>query len=99
MNDDVQAQFAALGVKVEVDGVTEEDDMPIWREIWESVSAFLACETQWRITATMSQLIWTGLDYAGAKALLEFEGIASPEVFRDLRIMEAAALPVLNKGD
>lgn len=73
--------------------------MPIGRDLWASLMAFLACETQWRVVATMSQIIWVGLDYAAVKVLLDVENLATTEIFRDIRAMEAAALPVLNGGD
>lgn len=98
VDEEAQRQFAALGVHVEIE-VMEDDVMPIGRDIWDSVKAFLACETQWRVVSTMSQLIWIGLDYAGAKVMLDFQELATPKIFRDLQVMEAAALPLLNKGD
>ena len=54
------------------------------------VRAFLAVSTQWRV-AGMGAVI--GLDYAGARAGLEAEGITvSPDDWRDLRAIEAGAL-------
>lgn len=61
---------------------------------WDSVMAFLACDTQWRAVAGPAGLIWIGLDYAGVDiALRRLDFPAS--VFADLQVMEIAALPVL----
>lgn len=98
MDDEFQRQFAALGVTVEVDEEPEEDGMPIAAENWNSVKAFLACETQWRVVGTMRQLVWLGLDYVAVKVLADLEGWAA-DIFADIRIMEAAALPTLNEVD
>lgn len=67
------------------------------------VSAFLSVETQWRTVAigggfAPSRLLWLGLDYTAVRAGLEAEGFAvTPELWRDLRLMEAAALSELNR--
>ena len=95
---ELQDEFADLGVQVELDEVEEDGSMPILRENWNSVLAFLDCETQWRVTATMAGLIWLGLDYTAVKILLDAEGHGT-DIFRDIRIMEVAALPVLNEAD
>ncbi|WP_354555866.1 DUF1799 domain-containing protein [Rhizobium aquaticum] len=61
---------------------------------WDSVMAFLACDTQWRVVALPSRLSWIGLDYAGVDVVLRrFEFPSS--VFSDLQVMEHAALSVL----
>ena len=46
----------------------------------------------------MAGLIWLGLDYTAVKILLDAEGHGT-DIFRDIRIMEVAALPVLNEAD
>lgn len=60
---------------------------------WDSVTAFLACETQWRVIAGPSGLIWTGFDYAGADVVLRRFEFANT-IFADLQVMELAALSV-----
>lgn len=61
---------------------------------WDSVMAFLACDTQWRAIAVPSGLMWIGLDYNGVDvALRRLDFPAS--VFADLQVMELAALSVL----
>lgn len=65
---------------------------------WPSLMAFLDCQTQWRVAAGMAGLVWFGLDYAACKLVLDAEELG-PDVFRDLRVIEAAALPILNEAD
>ncbi|MGD9476148.1 DUF1799 domain-containing protein [Shinella sp. G-2] len=64
---------------------------------WSSLLAFLACQTQWRVVATMGGLIWLGLDYAAARAALEELGLPLSRM-ADLRALEAGALPILNEA-
>ena len=73
----------------------------VWPENWEALCAFLAVSTQWRIVALMTQLngqtYYQGLDYAGVAAGLAGAGIAAtPELWADLRVIEAAARNALN---
>lgn len=59
---------------------------------WESVTAFLACETQWQVLAPFGgPLIWLGLDYLRAEVVLRRRN-APDAVFGDLQIMEKAAI-------
>ena len=60
---------------------------------WPSFLFFLSCETQWRTVATMSRLLWTGIDYTAALALIAARKRKVREkLFADLRIMEREAL-------
>lgn len=63
---------------------------------WESFTAFIACQTQWRMLAGMAGVLWTGLDYGSCKLVLDDRN-ATQDVFSDVRIMESAALPILNE--
>jgi len=75
-----------------------DDDFGIWLENWPAVEAFLAVHTQWRVcTLPDGKAYWSGLDYAGVAAGLTGAGIeTSPALWRDLRVMEAAARNALN---
>lgn len=70
----------------------------VWAENWIIVMAFLAVATQWRTTAMADgRLLFHGLDYVGARAGLEGDGIAlDPRQWAGLRTMEAAASAWLN---
>lgn len=46
------------------------------------------------------QILWHGLDYPAVEVILRLKGIkgkAATEVFEGVQVMEAAALPILNK--
>lgn len=75
---------------------TEEDGFEVWQANWDSVTAFLACETQWRL-AVGAAAVWLGLDYAGVDVALRRLDLPAP-VFADLQLMERAALDILNEG-
>ncbi len=77
----------------------EEDEhlVDIMPSAWTSLSAFLACQTQWRVAVGMSAMLWLGLDYTAVKLVLD-DMDAPRGTFADLRLMEAAALPVLNEA-
>lgn len=74
----------------------DEQTVEIMPSAWTSLSAFLACQTQWRVGIGMSAMLWLGLDYGAVKLVLD--DLDAPRgTFTDLRLMEAAALPVLNE--
>ena len=52
--------------------------------------AFLACQTQWRISEMSGRL--RGLDYGGCRAAIDGAGLNWHEVFPGLRFMEMCAL-------
>lgn len=88
-------QFAALGVTVAADQVAAIDILP---PNHGSVRAWLECQTQWRRTGLMTGILYDGLDYPSVRLVLDDLG-APPGVFADLRVMERAALPILNDRD
>lgn len=91
------ADFKALGVIVTPQAGTEEQEaFQVWRCNWKSLIAFLTLETQWRVAGTPAGLVWLGLDYTAARAIL---GKRFRKRLADLRIMEGEALPILNAGD
>lgn len=90
------AQFADLGVVVEVDRNEDGDESGVtlvWDSNWPAVTAFLGVATQWRVVARgmAGVLQWLGLDYAAVDVALRRLG-APDAVFADLQVMEAAAL-------
>jgi hypothetical protein len=104
---DVTNKRAALSPPA-IDG----DDEGVWPENWETVQAFLAVSLQWRVVSrggggfagmgggVIAPMVpmFVGLDYAGVRAGLDAEGITvTPELWRGLRVMEAAACAVLNE--
>lgn len=63
----------------------------------ESVLAFIAMTTQWRVASGMT-FVRLGLEYASIPIVLDGMGIRDRarrrEIFEDLRVMESAALKV-----
>ena len=95
------ADFQALGVTIEpgtfdqVQG--QEEAFEVWAINWQAVTGFLTIETQWRVTGTPVGLCWLGIDYTAAAAALRGRSQRRfQRLLADLRIMEAAALPILN---
>lgn len=82
-------------------GLTIEDfgdaAVEVWPDVWESLRAFEAMRTQWRVGATGAY----GLDYNALPGVFRFLAIprkSQPEMFDDLRVMEDAALAEIHKG-
>lgn len=97
-DDQVIADFAEMGVTVETENVPHDGgEFSVYPTAWDSICAFLACETQWRVAAGLAGLVWIGLDYAGADVVLRRRR-SSDDTFEDLQLMEAEALSILNGG-
>jgi len=96
----VAAQFEAMGYAFDPSEISSRDSeaFKVFASNWDSVTAFLACETQWRITASAMRLHWTGLDYAAADVVLRRFKFPD-EVFADLQVMELEAIAVLGSAD
>ena len=76
---------------------TKEEAFDVWRVNWKTVTSFVTLETQWRVVAGNSGLIWLGLDYGAAAAAFRSRNFqAWQRLLSELRIMEHAALEVLN---
>ena len=90
------AQFAALGVALASAG-RQDEVFEVWPENWRAFKAFLSLETQWRVSATMAGLVWTGLDIAAAGTLYrDLDGKAFRRLMAKVRRIEAGARGVLN---
>lgn len=97
MTEDVRKQFARMRHKVTAPAAKRQTDLEIMPRNWSSLLAFLACQTHWRVVATMGGLIWLGLDYTAARGALDEAGLPIARM-ADLRAIEAAALPILNEA-
>lgn len=77
-------------------------DFEVWPENWDTVCAFTFVCTQWRTEGigggmAPGRVYWLGLDYTAAATGLDKAGLPnSPEVWRGMRVMEAAARNALN---
>lgn len=80
---------------------TSEAGFGVLRENWLSFEVFCALGTQWRIVSGFGGGYYEGLDYAAiTRDFMGAMGVKKrrrKRVFNDLRIMEAAALEILNE--
>ena len=93
------ADFKALGVAIDPDALAprpKDEAFIVARDNWKTVKAFLRLETQWRVAGIGAELVWLGLDYGAGFAAL---GKTFRRRLDDIRIMEHAALDVLNAGE
>ncbi|WP_323790132.1 DUF1799 domain-containing protein [Thalassovita sp.] len=99
IDDTLSAQFRAMGADIPPSPTQKpnSDAIEIMPENWISITAFLACETQWRAAASMAGLVWLGVDYTAADVVLRAMDVPS-FVFDDLRHMERAALEVFGEA-
>lgn len=87
-----------MGVTIQAVTPTDEAVIEIHPANEPAIAAWLECETSWRVAATMAGLFYIGLDYVACRLVLD--DLESPrQTFADLRHMERAALPLLNKRD
>ena len=100
MDDAIAADFLQMGLVVDPDTVVRQDDdaFEVWKENWDSLNAFLAAETQWRVAATMAGLIWIGIDYTALDVILRRRNLPD-HVFDDVMDMERTALSVFAEAD
>jgi hypothetical protein len=77
-----------------------DDHDGVWPENLPALTAFMRIKTQWVVTGVgMAGLLTIGLNYASAKAGLELAGIdVTPELWDDILVIEAGALPALNES-
>lgn len=81
----------------------EEDDeeilFPVYPENVQALEVFISMSTQWRMVGTMQSLHYTGLDYSVLGEMWLVNDVKKkdrPKVFEQLRILERAAMPILN---
>lgn len=90
--------FKKLGIKADMQAhfIEEVETVQVvFEENWLALTVFIAVQTQWRIVAGMSGSMVTGLDYAALKGAMDMLGVSKkkrPQLFDDVRILEAAWL-------
>lgn len=100
IDTDLAAQFAAMGASVETPAATGPDAFEVMPANADAISAWVACETQWRVAAGMAGMAWLGLDYGAVDVVLRRLKFADPDaLFVDLQLMEGEALSVLWETD
>lgn len=106
IDDDIVAQLEVLGAPDDViaaarASITPVDlDCHVWEENWDTVMFFIEVGTQWRLEMGMAGLAYFGLEYRSVESvmnMLQIDLALRPDLFRGLRVMECAALPLLNK--
>lgn len=76
----------------------DDEGHQVWPENWPAVQVFAALQTQWAVAGMGNTVI--GLRYEALPTvfdLLRVKRRQRPELFDALRVMESAALEVLNK--
>lgn len=78
----------------------DDDEYVVHHDCWITVMVFLALQTQWRreLGGMSGVLGWHGLDYVAAESVIRLMGYRrqASDIFAGLRIMESAALSLLN---
>lgn len=87
-----------MGVQLDIEEEqSAEEVIEIMPENWDSLSAWLACQTQWRTIVAGTAVLMLGLDLPGVDVVLR--RLEFPDtVFEDLLVMERAALPILQEA-
>lgn len=95
----MEADLAFFGLSPDALPSAVIDD-GIWPCNLPALRAFLAVDRQWRVASVgMGGVRFLGLDYAGAQAGLALAGIEmTPDLWSDVRVIEAAAVAALNGG-
>ncbi|WP_347268183.1 DUF1799 domain-containing protein [Paracoccus sp. (in: a-proteobacteria)] len=89
-----------MGVVLEVAAAPAPESFEVLPQNADALDAWLSCQTQWRVAAGMGGMVWLGLDYGAVDVVLKRARYADPDaVFRDLQVMEGAALRVLGESD
>jgi len=76
-----------------------EEFFTILPENEQAIRVFCALQTSWNLIIGMSGCVKTGINYCALHSVLQMMCIPSkawPELLNDIRIMEQAALPLLN---
>lgn len=81
--------------------VAADERTDVFPDNWESLRVFAAMKTQWRyVSCGMAGILATGLDYGVLPEVWKRTNIPESRqngIFRDLQIMEVAAMTVINE--
>lgn len=78
------------------------DAFEVWPENIRIVNVFLSVDTQWRVIAGLGGMVYQGLEMRSVQSALEMTLVKRgdwPTFFAGIRVMELAALPVLNSKE
>jgi hypothetical protein len=76
-----------------------EEFFMVLQENEQTIRVFCALQNSWNLFIGMASCSYLGLDYTALHSVLQMLCIPRktwPELFNDIRIMEQAALPLLN---
>lgn len=86
-------------VAAEIDEERAKTTFEVFEDNWQAVMVFLCLQTQWVVVGGMAP-VWTGINYASIRPvlvdLMQIPRAQHREMFNAVRIMEMAALPLLN---
>lgn len=110
MDDSLNQQLELLGLANNADAqewlnqltpqIEQSSEFEVEQENLTAVHVFVAMQTNWRVVAGMGGVVYQGLDYPSLQSVANMLGIKRktlPDLFSDIQIMEAAALPLLNE--
>jgi hypothetical protein len=108
--DDLADDLAVLGVQLsdpsaaeflaQITPAVRKTHFEIYPENQTALELFLAVQTNWRLVAGMDGVTFQGIDYTALTAVFTLMAIPKkqrPALFAELRTMEGAAIPILNK--
>lgn len=96
----MDADLAAFGIRpperIEEDAQDEGEAFEVWPENWEIVQIFQLLDDAWRRNAYTGRT--EGLRWEAAESVMRMMAVGDTKaVFLGLKLMSAAALPLLNR--
>ena len=91
----------AVRAGIEQDDASDEeqgDTFEVYPQNWSSVLFFSQVGTQWNAIGGMERTHWIGLNYAGVETQMTQDRKKRAKLWAELRVMERAALEVLNSA-
>lgn len=76
-----------------------EVEFGVWEENWPLVQLFVCLQTDWRVAVGMAGIVYFGIEKQAIESTLRMTNTPVdewPERLRLLKLMESAALPLLN---
>lgn len=95
---DITSDAAALQQTLPDDWLEPEEEFELWPEHVQVVDLFWSARSQWRVFPSGA---YQGLDYGAVMHILQLKQIPNdtwPQLFRDLQVMEFAALAIWSEA-
>ncbi len=103
MDEELRAQCVALCVdpkQLLPDAQPTSQVYEVWEEHLDAVRVFEASQSQWRVVAGFSGLMYLGFDYLGVKEVAFALGVTKkrwPQVLLQLQVMEFEGVKLFNQ--